>query len=406
MKQSDLSHRRPRPSLLLLGLALASGSAAASGLQQRNALDTGALFDPATLYMESGWMQMVGGNIRVYDAVGTAQSGRRVTTGSRSANFLGRPNLGLYTLKFNVGSDAACMLDSRPSIALENPPGNDWVGRYQLSDLTVKARQNSLTCSYAFQLGQGRLRVIGGYVQTDASLYKSIEVDTGTLPAGSYGELSQKGRMHGRRWGLAYEIPQYAMRAVLLYQSDMPLSSRGDQFIYLPNGRRLGGPARLDTELPVTWQLDLQSGISEDWLASLSVNWQQWSRLQAIPVQSPLGNGLNMYFKDAWTYTAGIGHRFTARLSASFSLSFMEGAASPANNPMGYIAMPYTDSWTFGVGGKYQLTDNISAKAGIFATRLEGATYRNGGVFTRAIEGGRFDSSWLYTTGASLVMTF
>jgi long-subunit fatty acid transport protein len=123
-------------------------------------------------------------------------------------------------------------------------------------------------------------------------------------------------------------------------------------------------------------------------------------------VQSSLANGLTAYFKDAWTYTAGIGHSFTPRLSASANLSFTQGAASGDNNPSGFIALPYTDAWTLGLGGKYKLTDNVNVKAGVFATRLKGATYLNGGVYSRATEGGRYDASWLYTSGASLTVAF
>ncbi len=408
MTQRVQHPKPPQYTSTFLGLlaGLTGGNAAASGLQQRNALDTNALFEPSSLYVEGGWIKMVGGNIRIYDAVGTAQSGRPVTTGSRSAHYLGRPSMGLYTLKFKIGNDVDCTLDSRPSVAIDNPTGSEWVGRYQLSRLTMDVRQDSATCSYAFHLGKGNLRLIGGYVRADASLYKTTQVDTGTLPPGTYGVLQVDGRMHGRRWGLAYEIPEYAMRAVLLYQDSMALNAKGDQYVYLPNGMRLGGAARLNTELPKTWQLDMQSGIREGWLAMLSVSWQQWSRVQGIPVQSSLGNGLTAYFKDAWTYTAGIGHSFTPRLSASANLSFTQGAASADNNPSGFIALPYTDAWTLGLGGKYKLTDNVNVKAGVFATRLKGGTYLNGGVYSRATEGGRYDASWLYTTGASLTVAF
>ncbi|MGH8081038.1 MAG: outer membrane protein transport protein [Lysobacter sp.] len=382
-------------------------AASASAFQQRNALDTSALFDPSRVYLELGTSQLVDGNVHVRDAIGRDQGGRDVASGRRSADYSEAHGMPFFTLKLKPNEASDCMLDSRMAVNVDNDPPDDWIGRYHLQRLRLKVRQDSLTCSYGFKVGGGKLRLIGGYLRDVADLDKNSLVARPGLPPGVRGAIQANDTTHAWRWGVSYEKPELGLRAVLQYQDRVPLALQGTQFIYTADGRPLaGGAARIDAALPKTWQLDLQSGIKPGWVAMFSASWQQWSELQNLPVKSALGNGLGLYFRDSWTFTGGVGHAFSPALSMMLSLSYMQGASDRANTRYGHPTLPYSDNWTLGLSGKYKLDTHVALKAGVYATRLSGAYFIDGGPSINSFEGGRYDSSWLYTVGGSVAVGF
>ena len=96
-----------------------------------------------------------------------------------------------------------------------------------------------------------------------------------------------------------------------------------------------------------------------------SVRWQQWSKLQVIPINgvvSPVTGTISTttsfdpFYQDGWTVSGGIGHAFTDELSAALSLTWDRGTSTVS----GY----QSDLWSVSAGGSFKATDNVELRLG------------------------------------------
>jgi long-chain fatty acid transport protein len=111
-------------------------------------------------------------------------------------------------------------------------------------------------------------------------------------------------------------------------------------------------------DAPDSLELKAQSGIAPDWLAFGSIKWTNWSVLQSVPFCPTTGTcppgglaSLDLAYRDGWTVTSGVGHKFNDQWSGAVSLTWDRGTSD------GYGAQ--TDSWVVGVGAAYSPTENI-----------------------------------------------
>ena len=235
-------------------------------------------------------------------------------------------------------------------------------------------------------MSKGRLSLIaGGFYETvDYSQSRSFTQAFGVV-GDSDVELS--GGAGGYRLGVGYEIPEYALKAQLLYRSQTnydatgsytntpfqtlafaanqaailggqpPPYSMGDIIGY---GTQTSAGASAQASLPAIVDLTVQSGIAEGWLAFGSIKWTDWSVLQDIKVIEDIqGNAFSttrFFFEDGWTVTGGLGHRFNPNLSGSMSLTWDKGVST------GWDTL--TDTWTIAGGLAYDVSSNIQIRGG------------------------------------------
>lgn len=225
------------------------------------------------------------------------------------------------------------------------------------------------TCAARFDAGPGRIHVIGGVFLQDFR-YKA-ETFYGTL------RLADDSAF-GYRFGLAYDIPEYAMRAQLMYRSEVEHKVSGD---FTPDALiPVVGTTPLPSDgvgtLPQSIKLSLQSGIAPDWLVYGSVEWTDWSILDALNYDiAVLGPQHDVYnWRDGWTVQAGIGHKFNDLLSGTVNLTWDRGVGTGADI--------MTDTWTLGVGGAlkagpgaFQLGVGLSYLTAGEQSTANGATY-------------------------------
>jgi long-chain fatty acid transport protein len=114
-------------------------------------------------------------------------------------------------------------------------------------------------------------------------------------------------------------------------------------------------------------ELKLQSGIAPGWLAFGSIKWVDWSVLQSIPF-CPTGTAsctttsalrltsLDLLYRDGWTVSAGIGHKFNDQWSGGAGITWDRGTTT------GLSAQ--TDTWTLSGGVSYTPTQNIELRFG------------------------------------------
>ncbi|WP_027061144.1 OmpP1/FadL family transporter [Mesorhizobium loti] len=234
---------------------------------------------------------------------------------------------------------------------------------------SVKTNDYGLTCSYKLNVGKGDLRFIGGvsYQDVDAFLSRQTLLAVGNTGVGTF-KLSDSA--WGWRAGAAYEIPEIALRGSLMYYSSYKydgLSGTVDTtgFAGKPLGNVTGMfPVSASAEIPQALELKLQSGIAPGWLAFGSVRWQQWSKLGIIPISGvrspitglPSATSFDLLYRDGWTISGGIGHKFTDQISGLVSLTWDRGTSTTS----GY----QSDTYALATGISYSPNDKVEVRLG------------------------------------------
>lgn len=289
--------------------------------------------------------------------------------------------------KAAIGDAADCMFDYSEPWGAHKDPGINWAGANEDIETKVESRNYAATCSYRFDAGPGQLRVIGGVFYQELEGFQERLVQAPSFIPGTtgVGRLDLEADGWGWRAGVAYEIPEYAFRASLVYNSEVKLNDiTGTLDISQVNG---SPPIDVygSQDMPDVLELKVQSGIAPDWLAFGSVKWTDWSQLQKVrfycdPTAAaicmlPGGvTSLDLGYRDGWTITGGIGHKFNDQWSGAVNLTWDRGTSQGFGTN--------TDTWTLGAGASYTPNENVEF-------RLAGAIgLLTGGSSSRQVIGG------------------
>ena len=195
------------------------------------------------------------------------------------------------------------------------------------------------------------------------------------------GRLDLEGDGFGWRAGVAYEITEYALRASLVYNSEVKLDNITGtlDLTQIPFvGGVLTNPlfgkvtdVYGSAVMPDTVEFKLQSGIAPDWLAFGSVKWTDWSQLQRIPFYvnntTSEATALELAYRDGWTISGGIGHKLNEQWSVAGSITWDRGTAQGFGSQ--------TDVWTFGTGVSYSPSENVEFRvAGALSLLTSGSS--------------------------------
>jgi long-chain fatty acid transport protein len=332
---------------LLAGSLAAIGSANAGGYS-RGTADTDLIFEEGNFNMRAGVTIVM--PQRGYETVTapttTAPIPQVIPAGTYSgtdSEYSQSYAIPSSAVKFNLSDDLRCAGTYTQPFGADSEYGPQAILVGAMADGTGTSKEGfttdefGVTCGYKFDLAKGRAWVIGGGFLQDFNYSQTVQLPFGGLgaPAGSSATLSFKDDYQpGYRLGVAYEIPEIALRAQLLYRSAVehnPGGSSGDTFsIQTPDGP---GPVFATTgqgTLPQSVELKLQSGIAPGWLAFGNVKWTDWSVLETLDY-TIIGIGdreLEYYYKDGWTVTGGIGHAFTEDISGVIGLTWDRGVST------------------------------------------------------------------------------
>jgi long-chain fatty acid transport protein len=233
---------------------------------------------------------------------------------------------------------------------------------------SLKSNELGLSCGYGFDAGLGKVHVIGGvfHQSLDYSEIRGFGAATINMDDASL----------GYRLGVGYTIPEYAVKASLMYRSSVEHRLTGIQTV---GATPFNVYANATT--PQSVKLSVQSGIAPGWLAFGSVEWTDWSVLQQVEVRltatgtpAPGAPTVDAFFKDGWTVTGGVGHKFNDLFSGSFSVTWDKGVSAQRAG----LQSGFSDTWTFAAGAAFTPNENASIRAGLAYSMLTSASERNG----------------------------
>lgn len=393
-----------RGTLGLVGACMAVGGAQAGGFTRGDA-DTEILYEDGTVAARGGVIYVI--PKRSFETIGGASAtdddySKNFVIPSISAKARISENLSCaftYTQPFGAKSEYGQQAQAadRAADVAANPliPGNAVINS------KFDTNEYGGTCAVNFNVGPGNLYFIGGGF-VESFDYKETKT-FGTLRL----EDSSAG---GYRIGTAYEIKEYALRAELMYRSQVDHEATG-VFTRSPTLAAVLPALPASTgafgtgSLPQSLELNLQSGVAPGWLVFGSVKWTDWSVLQTlnytIPALGPASGGLlspnlkkNFFWQDGWTITGGVGHSFNDNVSGALTLTWDKGVGTGADI--------MTDTWTLGAGAQIKGGPGVLRVGAGLSYLTSGSQSTSKGADFNATAGG----DWAYALSASYKVAF
>ena len=359
----------------LLGSAV---SAHAGGLE-RSSQDFDILFEQGTVVDTTGTFvapQRKLKNIRG-SAIGTATGGMNPFTKKPYDTEVDEAKsywVPKFSAKVDLTDDLACSAQYRQPWGIDTDVGMGSVRIFTAIEQKISSHDYGLNCSYRFSAGEkGFFRILGGVSYQELKGEQTKAIPPFGQPFGGnwrIASLNVEDSSVGWRLGAAYEIPEYAIRASVVYQSEVKYTLDGtiDNLALNPlTGRSVPINVEGDVTTPQSVELKLQTGIAPGWLAFGSIKWTDWSVLTDVNFLAKAGQvvpqggkvtGLNLFYQDGWTVMGGVGHKFNDQWSAAATVTWDRGTTTGLTSQ--------TDIWLFGLGTNYKATDN-------FEVRLAGA---------------------------------
>ncbi|MBA8880800.1 OmpP1/FadL family transporter [Phyllobacterium myrsinacearum] len=300
------------------------------------------------------------------------------------------PDYSVYKFGAKVGitPDLDCLGTYSQPWGVHTKPGNNWAGVNQNIETKVKSEDWGLTCSYKFNVGEkGDFRIIGGVSYQEVSGFKERQVHPG-FPGrfDGTGRLDLEGNGVGWRIGAAYEIPEIALRASLIYNSEVDLGTVTGTLDLTQSPLAPGIGGRITdvygtATMPQSVEFKLQSGFAPGWLAYGSVKWVDWSVLNVIafcptatqgkiacgPASPARATSLDLMFQDGWTVTGGVGHKFNDQWSGQLQVSWDRGTSTGLTTQ--------TDTYLLSGGVAYSPNKNVEIRLGGAIGMLTSGSY-------------------------------
>lgn len=370
-------------------------SVANAGGFSRGEADTDILYEPDAFIMRAGGVYVM--PQRGYETIGAGAG-----TDSDFTDSYWIPSV---AMKFKVSDRFAC------AFTYTQPFGAD-VSYGPAARAAMLANANTpydskgfdsneyaATCDVNFEAGRGNLHLIAGGFMQDFD-YTAVAATAGNAVIGTL--RLKDSAAFGYRFGIGYDIPEYALRAQLMYRSAVDHTTNSGSFTNGPAsaGFGLGAaglvlPASGYGTLPQSVELSLQSGVAPGWLVYGSVKWTDWSVLKALNYRIATSNRQDVYnWKDGWTVQAGVGHAFTDTVSGTMNLTYDSGVGTGADI--------MTDTWTVAAAAIIKTGPAEWRIGGGLSYLTSGAQSTANNATFNATAGG----DWSYSLGTSVSVKF
>ena len=176
--------------------------------------------------------------------------------------------------------------------------------------------------------------------------------------------------------GMAYEMPEIALRVALTYNSSIDYDVATSETFLTP-----GGFATVNTttsvETPQSVNLAFQTGVAEDTLLFGGIRWTDYSAFTIAPAgyTNATGAPLLSYDDDVFTYSLGLGRRLTDQWSIAATVGYEKSQGGFAanlgptdgNTSVGLAATYSMDAMTITTGVRYVDIGDAQTQFGPFA---------------------------------------
>lgn len=288
---------------------------------------------------------------------------------------------------------------------------SDWFTNEFQGNTAVEVDTQNLSLILGFQptqnwnlYGGAVYQTVKGNVALRGQAYSvlgGVSPSIGNVPAQALpAYTAQIKETDGYGWlaGLAYQIPEIALKASLTYRSEIDHDVNIQET--LP-GLGVLNPAlasinysEKDTTIttPQSVNLDLQSGIMTDTVAFVNLRWVNWKDFAirpnkfgqfsnvatANPSTGQLGKGFDLvaYSDDQISATAGVGRKFNDLWAGNVSVGWDSGAGNPVTT-LG----PTEGYWNVGLGLQYSPTPSTFIAGGVKYFWLGDAKAQSGAQF-------------------------
>lgn len=208
------------------------------------------------------------------------------------------------------------------------------------ADLSYPAGRSLMLGGTNVSVNSGQLTgILRWQADNGVSIYGGARVSRADaeveLNGAAYGEVSGYhavlDRSHAWGWlaGIAYEIPDYAARVSLTYNSPIRHNFRTTEtgpVSDVPGGNpapALDGNSHTRVKTPRSWNLAFQTGVAPDTLVFGMIRWVKWSEFRVDPQRftAVTGNGL-IDLDNSTTYTLGVARKFNDNWSGLISATW------------------------------------------------------------------------------------
>jgi len=397
------NERAAKAAVLLRGAAaglaiLCLGSAAQAGGYDTGERDWDFLFQPDEFAVEAGTRYIdPQRSLKNVVGIGAFYNGAFPTTASvREAAPFSVEHL---NVKVTLAQALRCLGSYRQPWEGRADYGSTWAGSAAAITQDFSSNDYGLTCAISAPLEMGNLVFFGGVSYQDIRYELTqnafmIAPGPTIVPLGvSRTDVKDDGV--GWRIGMGYEIPQYALRATLTYNSAIDYDMAGTYTV--------AGLAQAVTgqiTMPQSIQLKAQSGIAPGWLAFGSITWTDWSVVQQMPLfnaASTQVSGLTLLWKDTWTTTLGAAHQFNEAFSVAGSVTWDQGASQGFTSQTDVWAANLTGVWTPHKNVEFNLGGTVGIMTGGYASTVT----LPGGIPNPTGYTASFDADMIYAVNAS-----
>ncbi|MEN3977473.1 outer membrane protein transport protein [Acinetobacter sp. CWB-B33] len=256
-------------------------------------------------------------------------------------------------------------------------------------------------------------QTIKGNVELQGTAYSG----TASPSTGFAGYKANIGEDSAVGWlaGVAYQIPEIALKASLTYRSEIEHSvnidesSSGTNLTALPVPNLINFYANQgssDITTPQSVNLDFQTGIMADTVAFANVRWVEWSKFAIRPyafgkasgtvgpaIGQPNGFDLVAYSDDQISATVGVGRKLSEQWAGNISVGYDTGAGNPIST-LG----PTEGYWNLGLGVQFSPAANYFIAGGVKYFWLGDADAQSGAQFNTSNTVAKFEdnTAWAY----------
>ncbi|WP_425917182.1 OmpP1/FadL family transporter [Acinetobacter sp. TSRC1-2] len=228
----------------------------------------------------------------------------------------------------------------------------------------------------------------------------------GAAGFGGYNASIKEDSAVGWLAGMAYQIPDIALKASVTYRSEIDHDAQTTENFGPTSLFSALNPAQSnDTSIttPQSVNLDLQTGIMADTVAFANVRWVDWSNFSIRPdkfgrasvaaganpaLNKPNGFDLVAYTDEQWSANVGVGRKFNQKWAGNVSVGYDSGAGNPVST-LG----PTEGYWNLGLGVQYSPAANYFIAGGVKYFWLGDADAQTGAQFNTPASVAKFEDN-------------